>query len=96
MQRLPIDFQQVNLLRMTPQDTKDLAARIAAQNLPAFGASLVAMRRVMATATASGRQMAEVILRDPALTANVLRAANSVVFSPSREASSSGNAADRR
>ncbi len=64
----------------TPQESKELALRVASQNLPAFGASLSAVTRIMANPEASGRQLSEVILRDPSLTASVLRAANSVVM----------------
>lgn len=62
------------------RESLELASHMASQNLPAFGASLAAVSRIMANPEASGRQLAEVILRDPALTASVLRAANSVAM----------------
>ncbi|MGE0072219.1 MAG: HDOD domain-containing protein, partial [Thiomonas sp.] len=54
---------------------RQFAQTIARQNLPAFGATL---HEVFAATDAakSGQQIAEIILRDPALTSMVLRAAN--------------------
>lgn len=53
-----------------------LAAAIAVQKLPAFGASLAAIKQLTGSAQTSGQDLADAILRDPALTSSVLRAAN--------------------
>ncbi len=53
-----------------------LAARIASSELPSFGVTLQEVFRATEAALTSGQQVAEVILRDPALTSRVLRAAN--------------------
>lgn len=54
----------------------DLAERIASSELPSFGVTLQDVLRTTEAAMSSGQQVAEVILRDPALTSRVLRAAN--------------------
>lgn len=53
-----------------------LAAAIAVQKLPAFGASLAAIKQLTSKPDSTGQDLAEAILRDPALTTSVLRAAN--------------------
>ncbi len=53
-----------------------MAVRIAEQELPAFGLSLQAVLKATQDDATSGQQIATVVLRDPALTSKVLRAAN--------------------
>jgi len=53
-----------------------LIRSIAEKNLPAFGLTLQEVLTAADSDVLSGHQMAEVILRDPALTSRVLRAAN--------------------
>jgi HD-like signal output (HDOD) protein len=62
----------------SPQEAgaRALAAAIAVQKLPAFGASLNAIKQLTGSPLASGQDLADAILRDPALTSSVLRAAN--------------------
>lgn len=55
---------------------RQVAQTIARQNLPAFGATLHEVFAATDDAAKSGQQIAEIILRDPALTSMVLRAAN--------------------
>lgn len=63
-----------------PQDDtrvfRELVQRIAERDLPAFGATLAELSRIADEDAYSGRQLVELVLRDPALTAMVLRAAN--------------------
>jgi HD-like signal output (HDOD) protein len=54
----------------------ELVSVIAGKNLPAFGAAIQAIRHATDEKTSSGGQIAAIVLRDPALTAHVLRAAN--------------------
>ena len=55
---------------------RQVAQTIARQNLPAFGTTLQEVFAATDDAAKSGQQIAEIILRDPALTSIVLRAAN--------------------
>jgi len=55
---------------------RELANRIAAESLPAFGLTLQEVLSTTQDDAVSGQPVAEVILRDPALTSRVLRAAN--------------------
>lgn len=69
--------------RRQDQDKEDappafaqLAVRISEQELPALGLSLQAVLKATQDDATSGQQIATVVLRDPALTSKVLRAAN--------------------
>ncbi len=55
---------------------RELGQQIAARELPAFGSTLREIFRASEGDDLSGQQLAEVILRDPALTSRLLRAAN--------------------
>jgi len=55
---------------------RELANRIATESLPAFGLTLQEVLSTTQDDAVSGQPVAEVILRDPALTSRVLRAAN--------------------
>ena len=55
---------------------RDLTRSIVEKSLPAFGPTLQEVFKATESNTLSGHQIAEVILRDPALTSRVLRAAN--------------------
>ena len=59
-----------------PAACEQLAQHIAQQELPALGLSLQAVLKATQDDSASGQQIATVVLRDPALTSKVLRAAN--------------------
>lgn len=55
---------------------RDLARAIAERDLPAFGLTLRELFQATESESTSGRQIADIVLRDPALTSRVLRAAN--------------------
>lgn len=55
---------------------RDHGLNIARQNLPAFGLTMQEVFRATEHDALSGQQIAEIILRDPALTSSLLRAAN--------------------
>ena len=59
-----------------PTTFRELADKIASENLPAFGLTLQEVLSATRDNAVSGQPVAEVILRDPALTSRVLRAAN--------------------
>lgn len=54
----------------------ELARRIAERDLPSFGLTLRELFQATEDASASGQRIAGIVLRDPALTSRVLRAAN--------------------
>jgi HD-like signal output (HDOD) protein len=54
----------------------ELARRIAERDLPSFGLTLRELFLATEDASASGQRIAGIVLRDPALTSRVLRAAN--------------------
>ncbi|MFZ5577482.1 MAG: HDOD domain-containing protein [Pseudomonadota bacterium] len=64
------------LMTQDAQTFRELGQQIAATDLPAFGATLAEMFRAVDGDDVSVHQMTEIILRDPALTSMVLRAAN--------------------
>ena len=55
---------------------RELARSIAERDLPAFGLTLRELFQATESESTSGRQIADIVLRDPALTSRVLRAAN--------------------
>ena len=55
---------------------RELARDIAERDLPAFGLTLRELFQATESESTSGRQIADIVLRDPALTSRVLRAAN--------------------
>lgn len=59
-----------------PRTFGELAREIAERTLPAFGTALQDLFAATEDANSSGQRIAELILRDPALTSRVLRAAN--------------------
>lgn len=59
-----------------PSPSRSLISAIAEKNLPAFGLTLQELLKATDSDAVSGQKIAEVILRDPALTSRVLRAAN--------------------
>ena len=54
----------------------ELARRIAERDLPSFGLTLRELFQATGDASASGQRIAGIVLRDPALTSRLLRAAN--------------------
>ena len=56
---------------------REFGQAIAQQNLPAFGQTMQEVFAATETDSLSGQQIAEIILRDPALTSSLLRVANS-------------------
>lgn len=69
-----------------PAQAADLAGQIARSELPAFGANVAQMLRAADDEASSGSQLAETVLRDPALTGLVLRAANAARYGYSGDA----------
>ena len=59
-----------------PLNHLQLAKHVAEQDLPAFGLSLRQLLQATSSDSSSGQQVADIVLRDPALTSRVLRAAN--------------------
>ncbi len=55
---------------------RELARQIVERDLPAFGLTLRELFQATESASTSGQQVAAIVLRDPALTSRVLRAAN--------------------
>ncbi len=58
------------------EDFRELARQIVERDLPAFGLTLRELFQATESASSSGQQIAGIVLRDPALTSRVLRAAN--------------------
>ncbi|MDE2252912.1 MAG: HDOD domain-containing protein [Betaproteobacteria bacterium] len=70
---MPIDHPEDKL---EPTTFRELARKIACENLPAFGSTLQEVLNATRDDVVAGQPLAEIILRDPALTSHVLRAAN--------------------
>ncbi|MBL8439266.1 MAG: HDOD domain-containing protein [Zoogloeaceae bacterium] len=66
-----------------PEGASAWVALIRDQNMPAFGATVAAVRDVTGDERATAHHLAQVILQDTALTTKVLKLANSVFYNPS-------------
>ncbi|MDP5238229.1 HDOD domain-containing protein [Uliginosibacterium sp. 31-16] len=66
-------------------DLQDWIARIRDRDMPVFGRTVQEVRSVTEDDSASASRLSRVILQDAALTAKVLKLANSVVFNPGRQ-----------
>jgi hypothetical protein len=62
------------------------SARLWARPVPAFSGTVLEVARLTASERSCARDLAHIVLRDPAFTARVLRAANSSVLNPNRHA----------
>lgn len=68
-----------------PRTPQDWVLRIREQEMPAFGATVLAVQRVTGDEQASAGRLAQVILQDAALTTKVLKLANSAYYNPIRQ-----------
>ncbi|MFT3734158.1 MAG: HDOD domain-containing protein [Rhodocyclaceae bacterium] len=64
---------------------QDWVERIRDRDMPVFGHTVDGVRNITGDENASIGQLSRVILQDPALTAKVLKIANSVMFNPARQ-----------
>lgn len=68
-----------------PSGAEQWIAHIRERDMPAFGATVAAVRNVTGDERASAGRLAQVILQDAALTTKVLKLANSAFHNPSRQ-----------
>ena len=80
--QLPTDSTPVKPTPLGPMQLADWLDRIDGMDLPLLGSVLGELRALAADADTSTYQLAEVILKDPNLTALVLRMANSAYYNP--------------
>ncbi|MBL8446712.1 MAG: HDOD domain-containing protein [Zoogloeaceae bacterium] len=66
-----------------PEGATGWVALIRDQNMPAFGATVAAVRDVTGDERSTANHLAQVILQDTALTTKVLKLANSAFYNPS-------------
>ncbi len=71
------DSPALQLPALDAESLRQLAREVGARDLPAFGLTLRELFAATDSDNTSGRQIADIVLRDPALTSRVLRAANS-------------------
>jgi HD-like signal output (HDOD) protein len=70
---------------LEPQTAAEWVAHIREQDMPALGATVVLIQEVTGDERATNDRLAQVILQDPAMTAKVLKLANSAFYNPSRQ-----------
>src|SRR5574337_1270393 len=68
-----------------PSGAAEWIAHIRERDMPAFGATVAAVRKVTGDERASASRLAQVILQDAALTTKVLKLANSAFYNPTRQ-----------
>lgn len=68
-----------------PRAAQEWVVHIREQEMPAFGATVAAVHRVIDDEQASAGRLAQVILQDAALTTKVLKLANSAYYNPTRQ-----------
>lgn len=68
-----------------PASATEWVALIRERDMPAFGATVSAVRNVTGDERASASRLAQVILQDAALTTKVLKLGNSAFYNPSRQ-----------
>ena len=68
-----------------PRAAADWVALIREQEMPALGATVALIHAVTGDERASANRLAEVILQDAAMTAKVLKLANSALYNPARQ-----------
>ena len=68
-----------------PQGAGGWVQRIAQQDMPAFGVTVEGVRCVTDDESASAARLSQVILQDAAMTAKVLKLANSAFYNPTRQ-----------
>lgn len=68
-----------------PRNAAGWVERISRQDMPAFGATVDGVRQVTGDESASAARLAQVILQDAAMTAKVLKLANSAFYNSARQ-----------
>lgn len=68
-----------------PENATEWVAHIRERDMPAFGATVTAVRNVTGDERASASRLAQVILQDAALTTKVLKLSNSAFYNPTRQ-----------
>ncbi|MFN3983840.1 MAG: HDOD domain-containing protein [Rhodocyclaceae bacterium] len=71
--------------RPEPASAAEWVARIREEEMPALGATVAMVRSVTADEKASTAKLAQSILQDAAMTAKVLKLANSAFYNPARQ-----------
>ncbi|MCB1906239.1 MAG: HDOD domain-containing protein [Rhodocyclaceae bacterium] len=81
-----LDFEVPQMPRPAlPQGAGGWVRRIAQQEMPAFGITVEGVRCVTDDESASAARLSQVILKDAAMTAKVLKLANSAFYNPTHQ-----------
>lgn len=80
----PTEAPSLSLAERPPASVSAWITHIRERDMPAFGATVSAVRNVTGDDRSSASRLAQVILQDAALTTKVLKLANSAFYNPSR------------